>query len=135
MSGVSIPVLPEQPSMFALGQTRSLRIARPGGGEPGFCLWISVMVLPNDCHANVNECLNRAATASTDTERAAWLALAESWLRLARKTEVQETASSMSVAREVRRQTHRKNLMLWLTTTGQGHGFLTALINFGEIAV
>jgi hypothetical protein len=77
----------------------------------------------------------QAATASTDTERAAWLALAESWLRLARKTEVQETASSMSVAREVRRQTHRKNLMLWLITTGQGHGFLTALINFGEIAV
>lgn len=92
------------------------------------------MVLPDDCCANADECLQRAAKAPTDTERAAWLALAQSWLLLARKIAVPESARSMPVAREVRRRTYRKNLMLWLIGTWHGH-VGPALFNLGEIAV
>ena len=93
------------------------------------------MVLPDDCRANADECLRLATTAPTDTEKAAWLALAQCWLLLARGTSASVRASPKPVTvtgagpAEVvtrstqgrlgsRRRTNRQSLNLWLMTTG-----------------
>jgi hypothetical protein len=103
----------------------------PGQVRAEVCLWASAMLLSEDCHANVDECLRMATAAATDTEKASWLALAQCWLLLAHEAAVSVTASSVQVAgaspaedtKSVQgrvgwpRRTHRQIFMLWLTTT------------------
>jgi hypothetical protein len=100
----------------------------PGQVRAEVCLWASAMLLSEDCHANVDECLRMAAAAATETEKASWLALAQCWLLLARQTMVSATASSAQVAgaspaedttsvQRWPRRVHRQIFMLWLTTT------------------
>ncbi|MGH6815008.1 MAG: hypothetical protein ACREC6_04830 [Hyphomicrobiaceae bacterium] len=51
------------------------------------------------------ECSRMAATARTDAERAAWLKIAESWLRLARTLETQEDPIARQFETAVESQT------------------------------
>ena len=50
------------------------------------------------------ECSKMAATAKTEAERAAWLKIAESWLRLARTLESQEDPATQQFESAVERR-------------------------------